>query len=274
MKLFVLLSLLSLQAATALASDQDEDAATLVSFNNILTRLEENAPSTLFSLPDKLRGGIFARDSHLKEKRQEEGGSNLTSSSNSRPSSVPTVTVPTAITTSNSEPTEPTGPTNNPSPTETETETDTGSETPPTDSPTNTTPDQPTLTSSTSKKDPTTSNFQTQTRPSSSSSSTSSTSTTSEIITSSKISTSDTESTRALSSRTTLSTTTLPDGSKSTITAVTVVNPTAEVTAGGSNPTETRGAPGLQTGAAAGTMVSNNEFLALFGGAAVFALAF
>lgn len=277
MKLSILFSLLSLQAASILARDsQDQEDESPVSFNNILARLEENTPSTLYTLSNRIRDGFFARDSHFNGKRQGGGGNNLTSPSNPGPSTVPTITIPTVEPTTDPEPTNGPSPTETDTDTETETDTDTDTETDtgtgPGTSPTNTIPDQPTSTSSTTSDDdddsPTTSSFHTQTRPPSSSSSTSSTTTTSESTTESENTTSDEETTRAPTSRTTLSTTTLPDGTESTITSVTVVNPTAEVTE--DSPTETRGDPGLQTGAAAGNMISNNEFLALFG-AALFA---
>ncbi|KAK2753464.1 hypothetical protein FQN54_007854 [Arachnomyces sp. PD_36] len=265
MKLFVLIPLLTLQTSTVLAgASQDQDATDLSSLNNILARIEENSvPTTLFTWSNKLRDGIFSRDRHANGKRQSNGETDVTSPSDSQPSAVPTVVVPTEPPTTNPDPTD--------NPTPTEPGTDTGSENPPTDSPTDTptdTPDQPTSPSSTSSKEPTTSSFQTQTKPSETSSS-STVSKTSESTTSSEQTTTTEETTASLTSKTTTSTTTLPDGTKSTITSVTVVNPTAEVTG---SPTQTRDAPGLQTGAAAGAMVSNNELLALFGGAAAFAM--
>lgn len=64
-------------------------------------------------------------------------------------------------------------------------------------------------------------------------------------------------------------TTTLPDGSLSTVTKVTIVHPTQAVTATGAG----TAAPGLQTGAAPVNAGLTKEIFAMVGGAVAVAMA-
>ncbi|GAQ07413.1 hypothetical protein ALT_4734 [Aspergillus lentulus] len=271
----------SLVASSAIAAPAPEQSEPVPvpkedTFSENLNNINENSIHRALHLIERFRHGVFPTDRDAIDAIQREDrslaahlnlprdiASNATTSSPNPPASTtqpPTTTTQetTSETTSTTESHTTTSTPSNPPPTTTETQ------------PTTTTTTSETTTSTTQDTPaPTTATTTTSTTSSETRTTLTTASSTTEGQTTSKHTT-----TRTPYTSTYKSTTTLPNGQRSTVTAVTVVYPTGDSSNPGATGATTTGpAPGLQTGNAASITGLQKELLVMLGGAAAVAMA-
>ncbi|KAH1494725.1 hypothetical protein LV164_004128 [Aspergillus fumigatus] len=277
MNRLIRLLFVSLAASSAIAAPAPEQSEPVPlpredTFSENLNNINENSIHRALHLIDRFRHGVFPTDRDAIDAIQREDRSLAAHLNLARDISNATTSSPNPPATTTQPPTTSTQPTTSETTTTSESQTTTST---PSNPPPTTTEQQPTTTTTSETTTSTTEN----TPPPTTAPTTTST-TTSEAPTTLTTASSTTEgpttthkhtTTRTPYTSTYKSTTTLPNGERSTVTAVTVVYPTADSSSPAA--TTTGPAPGLQTGGAASITGLQKELLVMLGGAAAVAMA-
>ncbi|GAD95301.1 GPI anchored protein, putative [Paecilomyces variotii No. 5] len=302
LKKFVLLSVFSSAALAAVAAEPKAEVEKApesdASFQELLRSIDEDSiHEAIHSLSDKFRHGVFHRDSkavealhkedaplatvllHLAKRRAESNSTVSTPTSVTPTSQDSTSSQQTASSASTATPVPPTSdsssavePTSSPS-SSSESSSSEGSSS---DSSSSETPSSSPSASSTPGTTAATTSSDSTSSPASSSSAAAASTASSSFVTSTSsnsgaVTSASSSPTKTQSPYTSTykSTTTLPNGSLSTVTAVTVVHPTEAVAATAA----ATGSPSLQQNVAATTMNLKREALVMLGGAMAVAMA-